>query len=150
MGGVNKAIIIGRLGKEPDIKVMPNGNHVANLTVATSEKWKDQQGQQQESTEWHRITIYGKLAEIAGQYLQKGSQAYFEGKITTRKWQDNNGQDRYTTEIVANTMQMLDSKGEGKPQGYQNQPNPTYGKAQQAQQPQAPSGDMDFDDSIPF
>ena len=108
--GVNKAIIVGTLGQDPDVKATAGGSTVTNVSVATNESWKDKQtGEQQERTEWHRIVMFGKLAEIAAQYLKKGSQAYFEGKIQTRKWQDQSGTDRYTTEIVANEMQMLGS-----------------------------------------
>ena len=98
--GVNKVILVGNLGQDPEVRYMPNGNAVANVTIATSESWKDQQGQQQERTEWHRVVIFGKLAEIVGEYLRKGSQVYFEGKLQTRKWKDQSGQDRYTTEVV--------------------------------------------------
>jgi single-strand DNA-binding protein len=106
--GVNKAIIVGTLGQDPDVKYTATGSPVVNISVATNESWKDKQtGEQVEKTEWHRIVMFGKLAEIAAQYLKKGSQAYFEGKIQTRKWQDKEGHDRYTTEIVANEMQML-------------------------------------------
>ena len=109
--GVNKAIIVGTLGQDPDVKYTASGSPVVNISVATNENWKDKQtGEAQERTEWHRIVIFGKLAEIAAQYLRKGSQVYFEGKIQTRKWQDKTGQDRYTTEIVANEMQMLGGK----------------------------------------
>ena len=121
--GINKVIIVGNLGQNPEVKYMPNGNAVTNISVATSESWKDQQGQLQERTEWHRIVMFRKLAEIAGQYLQKGSQVYIEGKLQTRKWQDQNGQDRYTTEIVADNMQMLGGRQGGGMEGggYQNQ-----------------------------
>ena len=118
--GINKAIIVGNLGQAPEVKYMPNGNAVTNISVATSESWKDQQGQLQERTEWHRIVAFRKLAEIMGQYLQKGSKVYIEGKLQTRKWQDQNGNDRYTTEIVADNMQMLDRRQDGGG-GYQNQ-----------------------------
>lgn len=112
--GVNKVILVGNLGKDPEVRYMPNGNAVANFTVATSESWKDQQGQQQERTEWHNIVMYRRLAEIAGEYLKKGSKVYIEGKLQTSKWQDQQtGQDRYKTEINANEMQMLDSRGQG-------------------------------------
>lgn len=112
MRGVNKVILVGTLGQDPDVKYAANGNAIANLSVATSEEWNDKAtGQKQQKTEWHRVSIFGKLAEIAGQYLRKGSQVYLEGKLQTRKWQDQNGQDRYTTEIVLSgydgTMQML-------------------------------------------
>jgi single-strand DNA-binding protein len=134
--GINKVILIGNLGNDPEQKSMPNGNAVTNITLATSESWKDKQtGQQQERTEWHRIVFFNRLAEIAGQYLNKGSKVYLEGSLRTRKWQDQGGQDRYTTEIVANELQMLDSKGGGAPQagGYQND---GYGQSAPQQAPQ--------------
>lgn len=145
--GVNKVILIGNLGNDPDVRFTPNGSAVANLSVATSESWKDRNtGQQQEKTEWHRVVIFGKLAEIAQQYLRKGSKVYLEGKLQTRKWQGQDGQDRYTTEIVIDSfsgqLQMLDSRqdgGMGAPMGggYQQQSQqPAYGAAPQQQQPQ--------------
>jgi single-strand DNA-binding protein len=109
--GINKVILVGNLGNDPEVRYMPNGNAVANLSLATSESWKDQQGQVQERTEWHRLTMYRRLAEIAGEYLKKGSQIYVEGKLQTRKWQDQQGQDRYTTEIIVDQMQMLGGRG---------------------------------------
>ena len=113
--GVNKVILVGNLGGDPETRYMPSGGAVTNITVATSETWKDKQsGQQQERTEWHRVVFFNRLAEIAGEYLRKGSKVYLEGALRTRKWQDKqSGQDRYTTEIVASEMQMLDSRGEG-------------------------------------
>ncbi|ENL8513170.1 single-stranded DNA-binding protein [Providencia rettgeri] len=149
--GVNKAILIGNLGQDPEIRYMPNGGAVANITLATSESWRDKQsGEIREKTEWHRVIIFGKLAEVAGEYLKKGSQVYIEGSLQTRKWQDQSGQDRYTTEVVVNiggTMQMLG--GNGGNQAGSQQP------ARQPQQPQqqAPQNEppMDWDDSdIPF
>ena len=118
MAGVNKVIILGNLGKDPEVRFMPNGGGVANLTIATSETWKDKQtGEQKEKTEWHRVVMFGRLAEIAGEYLKKGSKVYIEGALQTRKWQNQQGQDQYTTEIVVQgfngTMQMLDSRGAG-------------------------------------
>jgi len=118
MRGINKVILVGTLGADPDVKYAANGNAIANLSVATSEEWNDKNtGQKQQKTEWHRVTIFGKLAEIAGQYLRKGSQVYLEGKLQTRKWQDQNGQDRYTTEVVLSgfdgTMQMLGGNRQG-------------------------------------
>ena len=130
--GVNKVILVGNLGKDPEVRYMPNGNAVANFTVATSESWKDQQGQQQERTEWHNIVMYRRLAEVAGEYLKKGSKVYIEGKLQTSKWQDQStGQDRYKTEINANEMQMLDSRGQGG--GQQGGQQGGYGQ-QQGQQ----------------
>jgi len=130
MAGVNKVIIIGNLGKDPEVRFMPNGGAVANITVATSDTWKDKQtGEQKEKTEWHRIAIFGKLAEIAGEYLKKGSKVYIEGALQTRKWQNQQGQDQYTTEVVVQgfngTMQMLDGRNQssGQSQGGFNQSN---------------------------
>jgi single-strand DNA-binding protein len=112
--GVNKVILVGNLGNDPETRYMPQGGAVTNITVATSESWKDKQtGQAQERTEWHRVVFFNRLAEIAGEYLKKGSKVYVEGSLRTRKWQDQGGQDRYTTEIVASEMQMLDSRGAG-------------------------------------
>lgn len=121
--GVNKVIIVGNLGQDPDMRYMPDGNAVANLSIATSEVWKDKNtGEPKEKTEWHRIVAFRKLAEIMGEYLRKGSKVYIEGHLQTRKWQDQGGNDRYTTEIVADDMQMLDSRGQGSQQhsGSQN------------------------------
>ncbi|GGO71372.1 single-stranded DNA-binding protein [Bowmanella pacifica] len=128
--GVNKVILVGNLGQDPEVRYMPNGNAVANLTLATSESWKDQSGQIQERTEWHRITMYRRLAEVAGEYLRKGSQVYVEGKLQTRKWQDQSGQDRYTTEIIADQMQMLGSRSGGQEGGGQYQPRQSQGQQQ--------------------
>lgn len=123
--GVNKVILVGNLGKDPEVKYMPNGNAVANFTVATSESWKDQQGQQQERTEWHNIVMYRRLAEVAGEYLKKGSKVYLEGKLQTSKWQDQQtGENRYKTEINASEMQMLDSRQGGGQQGGCQQNSP--------------------------
>lgn len=124
--GVNKVIIVGNLGGDPEVRYMPNGNAVAGFSVATSESWKDKHsGEQREDTEWHKIVIYGRLAEIAGEYLRKGAKVYLEGRLKTRKWQGQDGQDRYTTEIICDQMQMLDSRqaqgndrGYASPQGY--------------------------------
>src|SRR5579872_1933169 len=115
--GVNKVILIGNLGADPEVRYMPSGGAVANITVATSESWKDKQsGEKQERTEWHRIVFFNRLAEIAAQYLKKGSRVFVEGSLRTNKWQDQNGNDRYTTEIIASTMQLMDSKqGSGSP-----------------------------------
>lgn len=140
--GINKVIIIGNLGGDPEVRYMPSGSAVTNITVATSESWKDKQtGHQQERTEWHKIIFFNKLAEIAGEYLRKGSKVYVEGSLRTRKLQDQSGQDRYTTEIVASEMQMLDSKQNGQ-------------QSQQRQQGGMQQNDMHdadpFDDDIPF
>ena len=116
--GINKVILIGNLGKDPETRFMPSGGAVTNVTLATSEAWKDKNtGQMNERTEWHRIVFFNKLAEIAGEYLKKGSKVYVEGSLRTRKWQGQDGQDRYTTEIVAKEMQMLDGRGDGQAAG---------------------------------
>lgn len=163
--GINKVILVGNLGQDPEVRYAPSGSAVANLNVATSESWKDREsGQTQERTEWHRVVIFGKLAEIAGEYLRKGSKVYLEGKLQTRKWQDREGVDRYTTEVVIDmkgTMQMLDGaqggqQGGGRPSGGQGQGNPqgnaysqaSGGRAAPPQQTPPPADD--FDDDIPF
>lgn len=164
--GVNKVIIVGTLGNDPEVKYSASGSAIANLSVATSEQWKDKQtGEKKEQTEWHRVVIFGKLAEVAGEYLRKGSQVYIEGQLRTRKWTDSNGVDRYTTEIVipqmGGVMQMLGGKREdsGQQQRQQSGQQPQGGwgtNPQQQQQPkqQSPQGGneppMDFDDGIPF
>ncbi|WP_272682797.1 single-stranded DNA-binding protein [Providencia sp. PROV119] len=153
--GVNKVILIGRCGDDPSIRYMPNGGAVANLTLATSETWRDKQtGEMREKTEWHRVVIFGKLAEVAGEYLKKGSQIYVEGSLQTRKWQDQSGQDRYTTEVVVNiggTMQMLGGNG-GNNQAGSQQPARQPQQPQQAQpadwSKQNPDGE--WIDDIPF
>lgn len=145
-GSVNKVILIGNLGRDPEVRYTPNGLAVANVTVATTEAWKDKQsGENQERTEWHRIVMYSRLAEIAGEYLRKGSKVYVEGRLQTRKWQDKAGQDRYTTEVVADSLQMLDSKG-----GQQSGSMPSNETAETAAAaPQHEPAD-NFDDDIPF
>jgi len=151
--GVNKVILVGNLGKDPEVKYMPNGTAVANATLATSETWKDKQtGEQKEKTEWHRITFYRRLAEIAGEYLRKGSKVYIEGRLQTRKWQGNDGQDRYTTEIIADQMQMLDSRGGGST-GYEapsQSAQKTQAAPQQAPQAAVPMDSEFLDEDIPF
>jgi single-strand DNA-binding protein len=148
--GVNKVILVGNLGQDPEVRYMPNGTAVANISVATSETWKDKNtGDNQERTEWHRVVMFRRLGEIAGEYLKKGSKVYIEGKLQTRKWQDQNGQDRYTTEIVADQMQMLDSRGGmGGDAGFGASSGQSSGSSAPAQ---APSPAPDFvDDDIPF
>ncbi|MDS0790429.1 single-stranded DNA-binding protein [Proteus vulgaris] len=147
-------MLIGHLGQDPEIRYMPSGGAVAQFTLATSESWRDKQtGEMKEKTEWHRVCIFGKLAEIAGEYLRKGSQVYIEGSLQTRRWTDQSGQDRYTTEVVVNiggTMQMLGGNQAGSQKPQQNK---GWGQPQQPQAPkQAPQNDppMDFDDDIPF
>ncbi|HBU7548607.1 TPA: single-stranded DNA-binding protein [Klebsiella aerogenes] len=152
--GVNKVIIIGRLGQDPEVRYAPSGAAFANLTVATSEQWRDKQtGEQKEQTEWHRVVISGKLAEIAGEYLRKGSEVYLEGKLRTRKWTDHNGVDKYTTEIqvgINGTMQMLGGKQVGNEQNMstRNSAQPQTPAAEQKYERSEPP--MDFDDDIPF
>jgi single-strand DNA-binding protein len=153
--GINKVILIGNLGADPEVKYMPSGDAVATLNLATSESWNDKNtGEQVEKTEWHRVVMFRRLAEIAGEYLKKGSKVYIEGRLQTRKWQGQDGQDRYTTEIVANEMQMLDSRGGGA--GNFNQAPASAGagsasNSNKAQPQAAPAGGFDdFDDDIPF
>jgi single-strand DNA-binding protein len=164
--GVNKVILIGNLGQDPDTRYTPNGNAVVNLNLATDESYKDRQsGQLVPKTEWHRIVMFGKIAEVAGQYLRKGSKVYIEGKLQTRKWQNKEGQDVYTTEVVVDIngqMQMLDSRGgdgggasQGAPAGRPQQSSPAPAQSQQSQSQQPSQGNMpepidDFDDDIPF
>lgn len=169
--GVNKVILIGNLGQDPEVRYMPNGGAVTNITLATSESWRDKQtGEMKEKTEWHRVVIFGKLAEIAGEYLKKGSQVYIEGSLQTRKWQDQSGQERYTTEVVVNiggSMQMLggrsgggDNASQGGGWGQPQQPqqsqqfsgggNPRLAQQPAAAAPQSNEPPMDFDDDIPF
>ncbi|HEY6044330.1 MAG TPA: single-stranded DNA-binding protein [Nitrosospira sp.] len=143
MASVNKVIIIGNLGKDPEVRYMPNGDAVTNITVATTEAWKDKNGDKQEKTEWHRITFYRKLAEIAGEYLKKGAQVYVEGKLETKKWTDKQGVERYTTEIIASDMRMLGSKpgaGSREPEDTEKPRKPVA----------AGTGFDDMDDDIPF
>ncbi|HDL8421542.1 TPA: single-stranded DNA-binding protein [Yersinia enterocolitica] len=164
MAGVNRVILIGNLGQDPEVRYLPNGGAVANLSLGVSEQWKDKvTGEKKQKTEWCRVVLFGKLAEVAGEYLRKGSQVYIEGALQTRKWQDQSGQDRYTTEVVVNvggTMQMLGSK-QGDTQGTQSQERQQSGPQQNQQQwgqqhaqgqmqsrPEKPP--MDFDDDIPF
>jgi len=154
--GVNKVILVGNLGNDPETRYLPSGGAVTNVTIATSESWKDKQsGQAQERTEWHRVVFFNRLAEIAGEYLRKGSKVYVEGSLRTRKWQDQSGQDRYTTEIVAAEMQMLDSRGGGAMSGDPEAPAPRRQQASGNNPPpmsnEAPPANFDnFDDDIPF
>jgi len=156
MASVNKVILIGNLGKDPDIRYMPGGDAVANITLATSETWKDKTGVKQEKTEWHRVTFYRKLAEIVGEYLKKGSSVYVEGRLETRKWTDKTGTDRYTTEIIANEMRMLGSKSGGSSSSEgENKNNETSSpKDSSVNNNNATanhnSGFGDMDDDIPF
>jgi len=141
--GVNKVIVVGNLGQDPETRYMPSGSAVTNLRVATNESWKDKQtGEQKDRTEWHSVAMFGRLAEIAAEYLRKGSQVYIEGKLRTRKWQDKDGNDRYTTEIVADEMQMLGSRSGGGA--------PAMSDSAPASAPPPQPSSNDFDDDIPF
>ena len=162
MASVNKVILIGNLGRDPETRYMPDGGAITNISIATTETWKDKNGDKQEKTEWHRVAFFGKLAEIAGEYLKKGSQCYVEGRLQTRKWQDKDGQDKYTTEIVADRMQMLGSRQGmgGGDRGGGDMPERESsgggggggGAARGAAKPAAKSGGKfdDFEDDIPF
>ena len=155
--GINKVILIGNLGADPETRAMPSGTTVANLRVATSESWRDKQtGEQQERTEWHRVALFGRLAEIAGEYLRKGSQVYIEGSLRTRKWQDKQGNERYSTEIVGNELQMLGGRGgaagaggaPGESVSRSSGPAPSYAE-ESGGGSSSPRGE-EFDDDIPF
>ena len=151
MAGINKVILVGNLGAKPEVKYASNGNAISNLSVATSESWTDKStGQKQERTEWHRVSLFGKLAEIAGQYLDKGSKVYVEGKLQTRKWQDQNGQDRYTTEVVVSgfngTLQMLDRRDDSS----SNAPSENATVKDQTEPSITPVSKDEFEDDIPF
>lgn len=159
--GVNKVILVGFLGQDPEVRYMPNGGAVTNITIATSESWRDKQtGEQKEKTEWHRVVIFGKLAEIAAEYLKKGSQVYIEGALQTRKWQDQSGQDRYTTEVVVNiggTLQMLGSKNmnvDTSDANFAPKSQANFGNNAPKPAPQQTATNseplIDFDDDIPF
>ncbi len=151
MAGINKVILVGNLGAKPEVKYASNGNAISNLSVATSESWTDKStGQKQERTEWHRVSLFGKLAEIAGQYLDKGSKVYVEGKLQTRKWQDQNGQDRYTTEVVVSgfngTLQMLDRRDDSS----SSAPSENITVKDQTEPSITPVSKDEFEDDIPF
>lgn len=158
--GINKVILVGNVGIDPDVRYLPNGNAVTTLSLATSEAWKDKTtGEKQEKTEWHRVVCFNRLGEIAGEYVRKGSKLYVEGSLRTRKWQDQQGQDKYTTEIIANDIQMLDSKGSSGPSyddlpqaQYQNQGGGSRQAPQAAPQPAQAAHDAfdNLDDDIPF
>jgi single-strand DNA-binding protein len=152
MASVNKVILIGNLGADPETRYLPSGDAVTNIRVATTEKWRDKGGEQQEHTEWHRIAFFGKLAEIAGEYLKKGSPVYVEGRIRTRTWQDKEGQDKYSTEIVADRMQLLGSRGGGGGGGGEpvSREPATAGAGGGKPQPKKGGGFDQMDDDIPF
>lgn len=142
MASVNNAIIIGALGRDPEVRYMPNGDAICNISVATSESWKDKNGEKQERTEWHRVSMFGKLAEIAGEYLKKGASVYLEGKLQTRKWTDKDGAEKYTTEIIADRMQMLVGNRESSRESSREHPKENQRRAEHA--------DHFDDDLIPF
>jgi single-strand DNA-binding protein len=146
MASVNKVILVGNLGRDPEVRRMPSGDAMVNLSIATTDTWKDKGGERQEKTEWHRVVMFGRVAEVAGEYLKKGSQAYFEGRLQTRKWTDKEGQDKYTTEVVADRMQMLGSRsGSGGGGGGESQ------SSVKSSGPSEFSGGLDdLEDDIPF
>ena len=168
MASVNKVILVGNLGRDPETRYMPDGGAITNISIATTSSWKDKSGEKQEATEWHRISFFGKLAEIAGEYLKKGSQVYVEGKLRTRKWQDKDGQEKYTTEVIADAMQMLGGRqgmggeGGGASSGggdyvrssSGSSSGPAGGGSSSASKPAAAKGGAakfdDFEDDIPF
>jgi single-strand DNA-binding protein len=158
MASVNKVILVGNLGKDPEVRYMPSGDAMVNLTLATTDTWKDKSGEKQERTEWHRVAIFGKLAEVAGEYLKKGSQVYFEGSLKTRKWTNKEGHDQYTTEIIADKMQMLGGRSSGSASmdshdsGESRRPaaaRPAPTPSSNASKSSAPNFD-DLEDDIPF
>lgn len=151
--GINKVILVGTLGRDPEVKYMPSGGAITNVSIATSDQWKDKQsGERQERTEWHRVVFFNRLAEIAGEYLRKGQQVYVEGRLQTRKWQGQDGQDRYTTEIIANDMQMLGGRpGGGMGSGsYEDEAPPRQQQSSGGNSQPPDRGFEDFDDDIPF
>ena len=155
MASVNKVILVGNLGRDPEVRYMPSGDAVANITIATTETWKDKAGEKQEQTEWHRVAMFGKTAEIAGEYLKKGSQVYIEGRLQTRKWTDKEGQERYTTEIRADRMQMLGSRSGGSDRmPPPDDEAPARSSSSAAPKKAAPAGKGgnfdDLEDDIPF
>ena len=151
-GSINKVILVGRLGQDPKLTYLPSGSPVAELSVATDVSYKDRDGNKQDKTEWHNIVIYGKLAEIANQYLKKGRSVYIEGRIQTRKWQDKNGQERYTTEIIASAMQMLGERAEssGQPSHSESKPSAPRTDSTQQRRPSPAKPVDEFEDDIPF
>src|SRR6185436_7581239 len=154
MASVNKVIVVGNLGRDPETRYMPDGGAITNVSIATTDSWKDKNGDKQEKTEWHRVAFFGKLAEISGEYLKKGSQVYIEGRLQTRKWQDKEGHDRYTTEIVADRMQMLGSRAGGSDSMSRGEPRAAAAAPAGGGKPAAKKGGGasfdDMDDDIPF
>lgn len=151
MASVNKVILVGNLGRDPEVRYMPDGGAITNVSIATTDSWKDKNGEKQERTEWHRVAFFGKLAEIAGEYLKKGSQVYVEGALRTRKWQDKDGQDKYTTEVIADRMQMLGSRSGGSV-NMDSTSSPAGASSSAGSPGAAKSGAKfdDFPDDIPF
>ncbi len=153
MASINKVILIGNLGRDPEVRYLPDGGAVANVSVATTDTWKDKAGEKQEKTEWHRVVFFARLAEIAGEYLKKGSQIYVEGRLQTRKWQDKDGHEKYSTEVVGETMKMLGSRsGMGASEGSERAKPAASGAATEAATGATKSGARfdDFEDDIPF
>lgn len=151
MASVNKVILVGNLGKDPDVRYLPDGGAVVNLALATSSSWKDKNtGEKREETEWHRVVIYGRLAEIAGEYCKKGRSVYIEGRLITRKWQDQSGVDKYTTEIIADQMQLLGGRDGGENTDRQNSTEQNSEKPSAREQRTTPQSIADLDDDIPF
>ncbi len=153
MASVNRVILIGNLGADPEVRYMPSGDAITNIRLATTDTWKDKNGEKQERTEWHRVSFFSKLAEIAGEYLKKGSQVYIEGRLQTRKWQDKDGQDRYTTEVVADRMQMLGGRSDSGTHGVAGGGKTSSSGKRTTATPSGPGSDNDFgnfEDDIPF
>jgi single-strand DNA-binding protein len=154
MASVNKVILVGNLGRDPEVRYLPSGDAVANISIATTEAWKDKNGEKQEQTEWHRVALFGKTAEVAGEYLKKGSQVYIEGRLQTRKWTDKEGQERYTTEIRADRMQMLGSRSGGSERmpsaPDEERPASSGASKKPAAAGKAPGSFDDMEDDIPF
>src|ERR1043165_9386425 len=150
MASVNKVILIGNLGKDPEVRYLPSGDAVTNISLATTDTWKDKSGEKQEHTEWHRVAFFGKTAEIAGEYLKKGSPVYVEGRIRTRKWQDKEGQDRYSTEIVADRMQLRGARGGGGGEAMAREPSTASAWGKPAAQQKKGGAFDEMDDDIPF
>lgn len=150
MASVNRVILIGNLGRDPEMRYAPSGDAITNFSIATTDTWKDKSGAKQERTEWHRISMFGKLAEIAGEYLKKGSTCYIEGRLQTRKWQDKEGNERQTTEVVADRMQMLGGKGSNDDSTKSSSPQPSQSAQKPDEHKPEGSGFDDFEDDVPF
>lgn len=151
MASVNKVILVGNLGRDPEVRYLPDGGAITNVSIATTDVWKDKDGTKQDKTEWHRVVFFSRLAEIAGEYLKKGSQIYIEGRLQTRKWQDKDGQEKYTTEVVAEKLQMLGGRASGGDTGERNVPSPSSSDSSGNAPANRNAGRMDdFEDDIPF